>query len=75
VSDTLVLNSFIEKAGFFPLAIKYADTVFVFCRIGTGHLGQTGKIAVLASSNGTDWQRWEDAFGSLQVQCLQQKWF
>jgi hypothetical protein len=46
-----------KNGGFFPLAIKYENTVFVFCRTGAGHLGQTGEITVLASSNGTDWQR------------------
>ena len=50
-------NTFIKNGGFFPLAIKHGDTVFVFCRTDAGHLGQTGKITVLASSNGTDWEK------------------
>jgi hypothetical protein len=50
------LNTFIENGGFFPLAINHEDTVFVFCRTGAGHLGRTGKITVLTSSNGTEWE-------------------
>ena len=57
MSDSIIFNSFIENGGFFPLAVKHADTVFVFCRTGAGHLGQTGKIAALASVNGTEWKK------------------
>jgi hypothetical protein len=53
----ITFNHFIEKGGFFPVAVKHSDTVFVFCRAGAGHLGQTGKITVMVTSNGTDWQR------------------
>ena len=50
-------NTFIKNGGFFPLAVKHGDTAFVFCRTDAGHLGLNGKITVLASSNGTDWER------------------
>ena len=52
-----VTRTFIENGGFFPLAVKHRDKVFVFCRTGAGHLGRTGAIIVLASSNGIDWER------------------
>jgi hypothetical protein len=55
--ETLTLKYFIEKGGFFPLALKHAGTVYVFCRIDAGHLGRTGKIILITSTNGADWQR------------------
>jgi len=55
--NSVMSNTFIKNGGFFPLAVKHGDTAFVFCRTDAGHLGLNGKITVLASSNGTDWER------------------
>ncbi|MCL2758822.1 MAG: glycoside hydrolase [Treponema sp.] len=57
MSEKIILNHFMEKGGFFPLVIKHVDTVFVFCRVGAGHLGKNGQITVLSSADGTVWQR------------------
>jgi len=55
--DQIKHSIFTQNSGFFPLALKHKDTVFVYCRTGTGHLGLNGKIMMLASSNGTDWEQ------------------
>ena len=49
-------GTFIDKGGFFPLALKHKDKVFVFCRTGAGHLGKDGKITTLVSVDGINWE-------------------